>query len=210
MVALSQRLLRQKIAFRMVREYVFRPRRGIQSLRAIQAYRHAQEELRSCDYSQGSQLELAARRTGYTVPEIQKSIEQWMEREPLSLLRGCIYGGVSQFLQVLNHKKILCGVFSDYPAEKKLDALGIFSFFAQVSCAGDAGWLKPNPRGILDILDKFGVPPDRAVLLGDRQIDRTTSSRAGMQWNLIEGGSSYTELLGQLSRSELNTLSAAR
>ena len=55
------------------------------------------------------------------------------------------------------------GVLSDYPAEAKLQALGLAGRFSPVLCATDPeiGAFKPNPRGFLHACAVWNLPPAR-------------------------------------------------
>jgi FMN phosphatase YigB (HAD superfamily) len=79
-------------------------------------------------------------------------------------------------------------VFSDYPANEKLNAMGIYDYFDAVSCAQDKDihQFKPNPRGLHTVLEQLGVLPWEAIYIGDRpQIDGIAADRSGMDWIII-------------------------
>jgi len=48
-----------------------------------------------------------------------------------------------------------------------IDKANIRSYFDLIISSAKAGIRKPNPRIFTDVLDKLGVPPDRAVMVGD-------------------------------------------
>jgi putative hydrolase of the HAD superfamily len=74
------------------------------------------------------------------------------------------------------------GILSDYPAEAKLEALGLSANY--VVFAGDEGigLLKPHPRGLESLIAAAGVKPHQTVVIGDR-VDRDglVARRAGAQ-----------------------------
>ena len=59
-------------------------------------------------------------------------------------------------------------VFSDYPDVEKVSALGLQAW--PIVCATDdeVARLKPDPAGLLRILNQSGVHPNRALMIGDR------------------------------------------
>jgi putative hydrolase of the HAD superfamily len=65
------------------------------------------------------------------------------------------------------HGKLI-GIFSDYPASLKLNALGLKADF--IVSAGDAeiGALKPDPRGLAHLMLRAGTGPDSTLMIGDR------------------------------------------
>jgi putative hydrolase of the HAD superfamily len=190
----DQSALRRRIASRMVAAHWTKPSNGVRVIRALRAYRQAHEELRGHAFSAELQLAAAAAKCGYTVDEVCLTVEQWFERTPLALLRGCAYPGIPQFLHLLSEHRIVCGVFSDYPAEAKLTALGLRGFFDHILCAADVGRQKPDPLGLLAVAREMGVAPSRALYVGDRAIDLQAATRAGMQGMLVESKNSYSVL----------------
>jgi HAD superfamily hydrolase (TIGR01509 family) len=190
----DQRTLRKRMALRMVSAYWMRPASGFRAARALQAYRRAQEELRGEVFSATAQVERAARTLGYPADEIRALAERWMERSPLDLLAGSMYPGLADLLKTLTSQGIRCAIFSDYPAEEKLTAMGIRHFFDPVVCAQEVERLKPDPRGILKVIATLGVAPHEALYIGDREIDEHAAKRAGIEAILVRGPDAYTVL----------------
>ena len=199
----DQRPLRRAIFRRFAAAYWRKPVLGARTARVLQAYRRGHEELRGQPYSVETDLNLAAEKSGVPVSEVREIVERWMEAEPLDLLASCVYSGVTGLLQKLADLGVPCGIFSDYPPEDKLKAMKLTSFFNCVKCADEVGWLKPDPRGLLAVLQSMGVEPGAAIYIGDRQVDHDAAIGAGMKVTLIHNEGSYSELLGRFSaRSE--------
>ena len=194
----DQRALRRRMAARIAAAYWCRPDKGIHVIRALQAYRRAHEELRNQTYSSDLQLALAAKKTGYSVSDLRGVVEEWFERKPLELLGRCVYPDLPQFLRLLSERRIPCGVFSDYPAESKLSAMGLRDFFGHVLCAAEIGSLKPNPAGLLLLAEQMGQAPADMLYIGDRTIDLEAAAAAGMRGLLIGGRTTYATLVEQL------------
>jgi phosphoglycolate phosphatase/putative hydrolase of the HAD superfamily len=200
----NQRPLLRAILLRFAAEYWRKPALGARTALVLQAYRRGQEELRSQPYSAGAHLNLAAEKSGVPVSEVREITERWMEAEPLDLLAPCVYSGAAGLLEELADLDIPCGIFSDYPAQDKLNAMRLTSFFNCVKCADELGWLKPDPRGLLAVLKSMGVEPGAAIYIGDRWIDHDAAIRAGMKVTLIHNEGSYSELLRGLSPRKEN------
>jgi HAD superfamily hydrolase (TIGR01549 family) len=205
----DQRLLRRKIAVRMLAKCLAKPTSGIQDIRNIMAYRQALEALRGSPYSAEIHLELAARKSGAKPAQLRVSVEQWMEKAPIALLYGCRYRAVANLLETLKTQGISCGAFSEYPAEEKLVALGIRQFFSVINCAQDCGRLKPDPNGLLETLRGMGASHCNVLCVGDRAFDIEAAGRAGMHAFLISGDSCFKTIQEAFSRRQSLTLSRA-
>ena len=77
-------------------------------------------------------------------------------------------------------------VLSDSPAQDKLAALGLEPDL--VVWAGDAGVgrLKPDPRGLRQILSRTGIGAERTLVVGDRaERDGAVATQVGAQAVLV-------------------------
>jgi HAD superfamily hydrolase (TIGR01549 family) len=74
------------------------------------------------------------------------------------------------------------GILSDYPAEAKLEALGLTANYVVFAGDEDIGLLKPHPRGLESLIAAAGVKPHQTMVIGDR-VDRDglVARRAGAQ-----------------------------
>jgi HAD superfamily hydrolase (TIGR01509 family) len=195
----DQSSLHRRIALRMLAVYGTKPVRGLHVVRVIQAYRQAHEALRDRAFSAEIQLATAAHESDCSVSEVRVLVDQWVHHAALELLAGCVFPGVIGLLETLDERGIKCGVFSDYPAEKKLEAMQLRRFFTNVVCGQEVGWLKPNPHGMVALVAKMGVSPTRALYVGDRNIDQQAAARAGMESVLIKNGTTYSDLRQRFS-----------
>ncbi len=195
----DQAALRRRIVPRIAAAHWTRPVTGVRVVRALQAYRRAHEELRNQVFSADLQLATAAASCGYPVAEVRAAVDQWFERMPLEYLPRCGYAGLPAFLQLLSGLRVSCGVFSDYPAEGKLAAMGLKRFFSHVLSAADVGRQKPDPLGLLTVARAMGIAPECALYLGDRSIDMEAAAKAGMQGILVRSRNTYTILHDRFS-----------
>ena len=61
-----------------------------------------------------------------------------------------------------------------------LERLGVAGYFLEI-VAGNSGWpKKPDPAGILAVMQKAGATPEQTVLVGDSSIDVQSGARAGI------------------------------
>jgi HAD superfamily hydrolase (TIGR01509 family) len=195
----DQSALRWRIFTRIAASHRNSPTDGIRVIRTIQAYRKAHERLRGRAFSPSLQLESAAAECGFPVSEVRITVDKWFERVPLDLLPRCVYTEIPEFLSLLSELRIRCGVFSDYPAEAKLSAMGLNRFFTHVLSAKDVGRQKPDPTGITAVARDMGLAPERTLYFGDRIIDMEAAANAGMPGVLIRGGDDYAILNNQFT-----------
>lgn len=132
------------------------------------------------------QYRLPAQHLGCRPAEVQARVEDWMERRPLRWLAACRRPGIAALFDALRRQGKQVAVLSDYPARDKLAALGLHA--DPVVWAGDAGIgrLKPDPRGLRQILARTGVAADRTVVVGDRaDRDGAVAARVGARALLL-------------------------
>jgi putative hydrolase of the HAD superfamily len=107
------------------------------------------------------------------------------------------------------------GIFSDYPAEAKLNALGISSYFETVVCSRDpqVQRFKPNPKGLQVVAQRLGVDCRRTAYIGDRpEIDGVAAHKAGMRSFIIRGCRrfpAFSQLLNETAPARANRRSSA-
>lgn len=161
---------------------------------AISAYRRAQEDLRDLGVAETPlarlQLERAAERVGMEVDEVEAAVSEWIFRRPLRYLRFRRFrrAGIESLLDALAARGIPAGVFSDYPAREKLEALGLSDRISLVACATDAeiNAFKPDPRGFAWSCERWGLEPSRVLYVGDRvEVDARGAANAGMPCAIV-------------------------
>jgi putative hydrolase of the HAD superfamily len=187
----SQGPVRRTMMLRLTRAHARRPWAGSRTLRTLAAYRRAQEALRDDAFDgdvEARQLELAAAKLGASTDEVRTLVEQWMETAPLDAVAANARPDLVEVLDELRGRGVRLGVLSDYPAERKLMAMGIEDRFDVVVTAQDprVRSFKPNPRGLLVALAELGVAPADALYVGDRpEVDAAAASAAGVRCLLV-------------------------
>ncbi|MFV0309333.1 MAG: HAD family hydrolase [Desertimonas sp.] len=182
-----QASLRRRMAVRLITHHLPRPRRGRRAMAALKAYRGAQEEMRDEGFVgavETEQLRRAASASGLPVAEVAATVERWMEEVPLDEIRTCRRPGLIDLLEALADRDVPIAAVSDYPAARKLAALGVARYFDTTVCAQDpeVGVFKPNPRGLNVALARLGVAPHLAIYVGDRaEVDGAAAAAAGVR-----------------------------
>ncbi len=164
--------------------------------RAIGTFRRVREELRAVPPGRGDLARLqyteTATRVSADVQAVEHWVDEWIVRRPLKYVRLSRRGGLLTFLTDLEHQGIQTGVLSDYPAEDKLQALGLAGRFSLVLCATDPeiGAFKPHPAGFLRACHVWGLRPDQVLYIGDRpEVDAAGAAAAGMPCVIISRAS---------------------
>jgi putative hydrolase of the HAD superfamily len=160
-------------------------------LRILSAYRKLREKMgdEEIDDFNAKLLALTAEHCGCDVSKAEEVALEWMEERPLPFLARHRYADIDLLFDGLrqNGKKI--GIFSDYPAHAKLKALALQAEFVVSAGDTDVGVLKPNPKGLLRLLSRAGVAPEKALMIGDRtDRDGAAAQAAGVR-SLIRSAS---------------------
>jgi putative hydrolase of the HAD superfamily len=179
--------VRLAIFHRMCLQYAFSPFQFWECLRAIRGYQHALEQLRGRNDA-GSvdtrQFELACRLSGLSIALLKAYLEKWFDLEPLQILGRCLRPGVEDFLSRAKGRGLRLGVFSDYPAELKLNAMGLSDYFDVVLTARqiEVNRLKPDPLGLELAVKKLDANRRTALYVGDQpRIDAECARHAGIK-----------------------------
>jgi phosphoglycolate phosphatase len=105
----------------------------------------------------------------------------------LEAYRGCLletttlYPGVAEALDALRGRTL--AVLTNKPGDMSraiLAGLRVAERFARIWGGGDVPGRKPDPAGLLRLLDELGVAASDAVLVGDSGIDVRTGRAAGV------------------------------
>jgi putative hydrolase of the HAD superfamily len=125
---------------------------------------------------------------------VRSLVTEWIDRRPLPFLKSCLVPGVSSLFDQIRKSGRQIGIFSDYPSMEKLAAINLTADI-QV-CAGDPDVkvLKPNPKGLLRLMEIANVTPDQTVFVGDRLArDAAAARRCGVT-PLIRSPTAHNEL----------------
>jgi FMN phosphatase YigB (HAD superfamily) len=184
----DQRRLRRRMLRELVAYCAAHPLQGPRACRALAEYRKGQEALRSGEVGPNTQIQWAADRTGLSVGEVARVVDEWMFTRPLKHLPTCRAPGTLELVEWLDRHDVEMGILSDYPAMEKLRALGVHERFSVVLCATDpeVSALKPHPRGFLRACERWRLDADEVLVVGDRvDADAAGAAAAGMPCVLV-------------------------
>lgn len=163
-------------------------RGGLRVPRIVQAFRRSRESLRHLDRTDEPlarrQYAIAAERLRCAPAAVEEVIEEWIYTRPLKWLPRCRRHGVLEALDAIRARGLRTGVFSDYPAARKLAALGVGDRFDFAISAVDADIdaFKPDPRGFLAAAARWALTPAQVLYVGDRaDVDAAGARAAGMR-----------------------------
>lgn len=185
------------------------PRRAPAVWRTLSAYRKAQESLRGREDAHAArQLELAASRARMSTEDVAAIVDEWMVERPLKYLARCRAAGLVDLLEFLSARRVQIGILSDYPAQKKIDALGVSHYFSIVLCGGDAdvGAFKPSPRGFLAACARWQLDPGDVLYVGDRMDADAAGAAAAHMPAVIVTSEQIRTTAGTLAVSSLERL----
>jgi len=132
--------VRRAMIARLVRAHWRRPMSGVRVTRVLGAYRNAQEQLRRDGYEgdvRAAQLDFSVQHSGLDAAAVAAIVDEWMETMPLDLVAASARGGLIDALDAMGATGLRLGVVSDYPAHRKLEALGVADRFDVVVSAQD-------------------------------------------------------------------------
>jgi phosphoglycolate phosphatase/putative hydrolase of the HAD superfamily len=212
----DQKQLRWRMLGALARAHLARPYLGWKTFRCLSAFRRAQEEIRWKSANDNphvlAQFTRAEEVTGYPADFVRAVVARWMEEEPLAYIPSVAFLDARTFFSWAAGRGLRLAALSDYPLERKLQALGLADLFElAVSPKDDPGLRFKPDRAMLEyILRRLGVPADRALYVGDRtEIDGAVAKAIGALGVILSpaGQSGWRDgLLYVRSFTELKTL----
>ncbi len=167
---------------------------GRHALPVVRAFRRRHEDLRERRVEAESsafelQLALAAEDLGLDPERVRPLVLEWMVERPGPWLRRFRRRALIAELRRFVAGGGRAALVSDYPALRKLEALGLRDLFEVVVANGDPGGptrLKPAPDGFLAAASALGVAPEECLVIGDRtDADGAAARAAGMRFRRV-------------------------
>jgi HAD superfamily hydrolase (TIGR01549 family) len=167
---------------------------GWSAISCIQAFRDEHERLRGGTTEPlvdpyRLQIERTAARLGCPAEHVRRVVTQWMIARPCRWLRSLRRRGLLREIAEFRERGGKTALVSDYPAQAKLEAMGIAHFFDVVIASGESTEplrLKPWPDGYLLAAQRLQVSPAACLVIGDRpDADGQSARRAGMAYRRV-------------------------
>ncbi len=132
------------------------------------------------------QYEQVARVMNVRVEDVRKAVEKWIFEKPLPYLAAARFPGTIELFAELKRQNRAIGIYSEYPASKKLEALGITADILVCSTDKDVDCFKPHCKGLLVTARKLGLPPSECIFIGDcDDKDGLCARNAGMPYMIL-------------------------
>jgi HAD superfamily hydrolase (TIGR01549 family) len=144
--------------------------RSVGFIQILRAYRRIREQLGDSlqEDFEGALASRTAAAVGCSEQLVRATAEEWLEQRPLRHLGRYRYPHLPELFERLrNHGKTI-GIFSDYPARRKVEALGLSADVIVSAGDADVGVLKPHPKGLHVLMSRAASSPAETVLIGDR------------------------------------------
>lgn len=175
---------------------------SIKTLRVIKTYRHIHEHWGECR-GDGTITELQYRETarlcGVSPEEVSESVEAIIYKLPLPMLYRFRDHSLAEILAGFRASGGLVVVYSDYPAYEKLRALDLECDGYVSSLDPEIMAMKPNPKAVFHLFDKYKVNNFETVMVGDRyDKDGITAKNAAIDFVYL--GKTKASRLGAYER----------
>ncbi len=165
----DQRKLRSKMALLLLRHFVSHPGE-VGLIRTISTYRRCREEMaeEGCSDIGRLQFERPALKLGISSRAVQERVSPWIDDKPISLLRECRFAHVDDVFDRFRERGWKLAILSDYPARRKVEALGLEADLYASAVDPSIDRLKPHPAGLAFIMREIGVDAGETLMIGDR------------------------------------------
>ncbi len=109
-----------------------------------------------------------------------------------------IFEGIDKLISKLYNKRLNLAILTNNKstyAEDVLEKFNLTKYFNTIIGFNDVSETKPNPEGILKILDKWGVKTSEAIFIGDMTTDIDAGRAANVKMVCVASGLAQKEIL---------------
>ena len=175
---------------------------GFREMKIVLAFRRQRDKWPDAGTAIDQKLyELLAGQFSMKPQETEKIIKTWIYEKPLEILARYKDKTLIQAIWDLKMQNKLMAVYSDYPAEEKICVLGLPELPCFYGGSPEIGCLKPEPKGIFVIMQRFNIKsPQEVLMVGDRQSkDGQSALNAGVDYlilkkNILQRKKQYKEM----------------
>ena len=160
---------------------------SLSELKILYHIRRCTEKARLWDHHTALRLaiiEEAATASGSTPEKVLGLLDCWTDHLQPQILSGLTDPALRSLLTRLRLRGYQLGVYSDYSARRKLEALALPPTLFDViveSLSPEIDKLKPHPKGFHEVCIRMGLKPAAVIYLGDRlETDGAGARLAGM------------------------------
>lgn len=170
----------------------------IKDLLIIKRYREVRENWEDCIIEGGcpddgtltgleeQQYQYVADKMKVGYDRVKNAVAFFMLEAPLKLLPPYKDEILSEWIDRLHKENRTVIVYSDYPVENKLEALGIRADACYTSSDSRIDCMKPDPKGLHVILEDIGCTASDVLMIGDRyEKDGLAAKRNDMDYIIV-------------------------
>jgi HAD superfamily hydrolase (TIGR01549 family) len=167
---------------------------GLGVMRTLRHFRKEHERIRlELEHDVPSpyrlQLERTALELELDIEQVEQCVSEWMIERPGKWIRLFQRRDLVDEIAAFRMEGGRTALVSDYPASRKLAALGHIALFDAVVASGENDGprrLKPHPDGYLSAARLLGIEPEHCLVIGDREdADGQAARAAGMRFRLV-------------------------
>jgi len=142
---------------------------------------------------------------------VKAVITKWIHDNPLSAIKESEDLIIAQIIKQLRKLGIKVYIFSDYPIEDKMRAMGIKADGYYSATLPRINELKPSPKGLYIIMHDNDLQPEDILMIGDRDSkDGEASRRAKVDYLILDSSRAereelYSRLISELFYAALHT-----
>jgi putative hydrolase of the HAD superfamily len=160
------------LRIRMLREMLLAAiqRHDVAFIKILRVYRRTREQLGD-SLHEDFERELLSRTAaivGCGEDEVRATVGEWIERRPLRHLIRYRYPGLPELFRGLRRQGKKIGIYSDYPAHQKLEAMRLDADLIVCATDEDVRVLKPHARGLHVLMSRAAMNPAETIMIGDR------------------------------------------
>lgn len=182
-----QRRMRLRMARELALRCLTRPA-TLAEVRILATFRRQRETLAD-EEAEGIgrlQYERPAGALGLPAARVEAVVAEWILERPLRHAALCRRAGARRLFATLRASGRHVAVWSDYPAAGKLAAMGLEAEVVVTAEDPEVDRLKPQPAGLVRVLDLLGLSPAEALMVGDRdERDGEAARRLGCPYLLL-------------------------
>ncbi|MFX1574687.1 MAG: HAD family hydrolase [Promethearchaeota archaeon] len=111
-----------------------------------------------------------------------------------------IFEGIDTLIDKLFNKNLKLAIFTNNKsayAEEILDKFNLTKYFGTIVGFNDVTEVKPNPEGIIKILDVWNIKPSEAIFIGDMTTDIEAGKASKVKMICVASGLAQKETLLQ-------------
>lgn len=178
--------------------YVLKRPSGIIDLLIIKRYRKVRENWEKCKSEcrcpdDGALMGLEEQQYQYVADKmkvgydrVKNAVAFFILEAPLKLLPPYRDEILADWIDILHDANRPVIVYSDYPVENKLEALGIRADACYTSSDPRIDCMKPDPKGLRVILEDIGCTASDVLMIGDRyEKDRLAAKKNNMDYIIV-------------------------